>query len=442
MFKILKNAWSVPDLRKKILIVLGLLLVFRFGAHIPVPGVNSEVWKATLENAGGFFGMINIISGGAFESISIFAMSITPYINASIIIQLLTVAIPALEKMSKEGNEGRKKLAQFTRYGTIVLAIIQGIGIAVSLGRTEGVLYSADFFTYFTIVLSLTAGTAFIMWLGEQMTEYGIGNGTSLIIVAGILSRIPGATQSLLTSTKAVVFEAGKIVSWSAIGVIKFAAIIAVMLLLIAAVVWVQKAERRIPVQYAKRVVGRKMYGGQASHIPMSVSMAGVMPIILAMSLMMFPTMIISAVTGTNNPTGVAGVIYNLCSGQGSGWYTFGYCLIYTLLIVGFAFFYTIIVFNPVEVANNLKKNGGFIPGIRAGKPTADYLSGILNKITLFGAIFIAFIAIFPVIAQAVTGVQLGFGGTALLIVVGVALEIVKQLEAQLVMKHYKGFLD
>jgi len=443
MFKILKNAWSVPDLRKKILIVLGLLLVFRFGAHIPVPGVNSEVWKASLENAGGFFGMINIISGGAFESISIFAMSITPYINASIIIQLLTVALPPLEKMSKEGNEGRKKLAQFTRYGTIVLAIIQGIGIAVSLGRTEGVLYSTDFFTYFTIVLSLTAGTAFIMWLGEQMTEYGIGNGTSLIIVSGILSRIPGATTSLLTSTKAVVFEAGKIVSWSAIGVVKFAAIIAVMVLLIAAVVWVQKAERRIPVQYAKRVVGRKMYGGQASHIPMSVSMAGVMPIILAMSLMMFPTMIISAVTG-GNPTGIWESISNTLtiSSESTALQTAIYCLIYTLLIVGFAFFYTIIVFNPVEVANNLKKNGGFIPGIRAGKPTADYLSGILNKITLFGAIFIAFIAIFPVIAQAVTGVQLGFGGTALLIVVGVALEIVKQLEAQLVMKHYKGFLD
>lgn len=432
MFKILKNAWSVPDLRKKMLIVLGLLLVFRFGAHIPVPGVNSEVWKATLENANGFFGMINIISGGAFESISIFAMSITPYINASIIIQLLTVAIPALEKMSKEGNEGRKKLAQYTRYGTIVLAIIQGIGIAVSLGRTPGVLYNQDFFTYFTIVLSLTAGTAFIMWLGEQMTEYGIGNGTSLIIFAGILAGIPAGVQSLLASTQA---------TSSMLGMLAFAAIIAVMLLLIAAVVWVQKAERRIPVQYAKRVVGRKMYGGQASHIPISVSMSGVMPIILAMSLMMFPSMIISAVSG-GQPTGFWKGVYDLFSGAGTGWYTLGYCLIYVLLIVGFAFFYTIIVFNPVEVANNLKKNGGFIPGIRAGKPTADYLSGILNKITLFGAIFIAFIAIFPVVVQAITGVRLGFGGTALLIVVGVALEVVKQLEAQLVMKHYKGFLD
>ena len=432
MFKILKNAFSVPDLRKKILIVLGLLLVFRLGSYIPVPGVNRELLEAVMKQGeNGFFGMINIISGGAFSNISIFAMSITPYINASIIIQLLTVAIPALEKMSKEGNEGRKKLAQYTRYGTIVLAIIQGIGIAISLGRS-GVLYATDFFTYFIIVLSLTAGTAFIMWLGEQMTEYGIGNGTSLIIFAGILAGLPTGIQSLLASTQA---------TSSMFGVLAFVAIIAVMLVLIAAVVWVQKAERRIPIQYAKRVVGRKMYGGQASHIPVSVSMAGVMPIILAMSLMMFPAMIISTVTG-NAPTGVWKVISDLCSGQGTGWYTVGYCLIYSLLIIGFAFFYTIIVFNPIEVANNLKKNGGFIPGIRAGKPTADYLSNVLNKITLFGAIFIAFIAIFPVIVQAITGITLGFGGTALLIVVGVALETVKQLEAQLVMKHYKGFLD
>lgn len=433
MFKILKNAFSVPDLRKKIFIVLGLLLVFRFGSYIPVPGINREVLDAVMNSgmSGGFFGMINIISGGAFENISIFAMSITPYINASIIIQLLTVAIPALEKMQKEGNEGRKKLAQYMRYATIALAIIQGIGISVSLANS-GVLYDNTFFTHFIIVLTLTAGTAFIMWLGEQMTEYGIGNGTSLIIFAGILAGLPSGIKSLLASTGATT---------SMMGALAFAAIIVVMLLLIAAVVWVQKAERRIPVQYAKRVVGRKMYGGQSSHIPVSVSMAGVMPIILAMSLMMFPAMIISTVTG-GNPTGFWKGVYDLFSGAGTGWYTLGYCIIYVLLIVGFSFFYTMIVFNPVEVANNLKKNGGFIPGIRAGKPTADYLTSILNKITMFGAVFIAFIAIFPVVVQAITNVKLGFGGTALLIVVGVALETVKQLEAQLVMKHYKGFLD
>ncbi len=441
MFKILKNAFSVPDLRKKILIVLGLLLVFRFGSYIPVPGVNSEIWESFVDNSE-FYSMFNIISGGALGNMSIFAMSITPYINASIIIQLLTVAIPSLEKMSKEGNEGRKKLAQFTRYGTIVLAIVQGFGIAVSLEKS-GVLASQGFWTYFTIIISLTAGTAFIMWLAEQMTEYGIGNGTSLIIFAGILSGFVGATKSLLVNTGALVINdtTGGIVSYSMTGMMKFLAIIAVMLLLIAAVVWVTKAERRIPIQYAKRVVGRKMYGGQASYIPVSVSMAGVMPIILAMSLMMFPAMIINFVSG-GTPTGVVGNISKMLSGAGTGWYMVGYCVLYSLLIIGFAFFYTIIIFNPTEVANNLKKNGGFIPGIRAGKPTADYLSGVLNKITLFGAIFIAFIAIFPVIVQAVTGVTLGFGGTSLLIVVGVALETVKQLEAQLVMKHYKGFLD
>jgi len=379
----------------------------------------------------GFLGVFNIISGGAFSNLSIFAMSITPYINASIIIQLLTIAIPALEKMSKEGMEGRKKLAQYTRYLTIVLALVQSIGIAISF---KSVLIDTSFLTYSMIALSLTAGTAFIMWLGEQMTEYGIGNGTSLIIFAGIISGLVGGVQTLLTSTGA--YDS----IW---GVFAFAAIILVLLLLIVAVVWVQKAERRIPVQYAKRVVGRKMYGGQSTHIPIALSMSGVMPIILAMSILMFPAMIINLVT-KGNPTGIWYAIYNLCSNSASSGigYTVGYCIIYSLLIIGFTFFYTIIVFNPVEVANNLKKNGGFIPGIRAGKPTADYLANVLNKITIFGAVFIAFIAIFPVIVQTITGITIGFGGTALLIVVGVALETIKQLEAQLVMKHYKGFLD
>lgn len=432
MFKILKNAWSVPDLRKKILIVLGLLLVFRFGSYIPVPGINRVALESMMNSdQSGFLGVFNIISGGAFSNLSIFAMSITPYINASIIIQLLTIAIPALEKMSKEGMEGRKKLAQFTRYLTIVLALVQSIGIAVSF---KSVLYDTSFLTYFMIVLSLTAGTAFIMWLGEQMTQYGIGNGTSLIIFAGIISGLVGGIQTLLNSTGAYDSMWGKFA---------FVAIVLVLLLLIVAVVWVQKAERRIPVQYAKRVVGRKMYGGQSTHIPIALSMSGVMPIILAMSILMFPAMIINLVT-KGNPQGIWYAIYNLCNNSvnsGIG-YTVGYCIIYSLLIIGFTFFYTIIVFNPVEVANNLKKNGGFIPGIRAGKPTVDYLSNVLNKITIFGAVFIAFIAIFPVIVQKATGITIGFGGTALLIVVGVALETIKQLEAQLVMKHYKGFLD
>lgn len=429
MFKILKNAWAVPDLRKKILLVLALILVFRFGSYIPVPGIDRTQLELLWFNQTGIGGLFNIISGGALSQISIFAMSITPYINASIIIQLLTIAIPSLEAMAKEGEEGRKKLAQYTRYFTIVLALVQAIGLSISF---KAAFVEESMLTYVIVVMSLTAGTAFIMWLGEQMTEYGIGNGTSLIIFAGILAGSYSAVQNLLIQTK---------FTTSFVGKIAFFAIILGVLLIVAAVVWMQEAERRVPVQYAKRVVGRKMYGGQSTHIPIKVSMAGVIPIILAMSLMMFPALIIQ-LTGAQSKfwLGVASV----CSPTtGAAWWIYLiHCVIYSLLIIGFSFFYTVIVFNPVEVSNTLKKNGGFIPGIRAGKPTADYLSSVLNKITLFGAIFIAIIAIIPVIVQAVTGISLGFGGTTVLIVVGVALETTKQLESQLVMKHYKGFLD
>lgn len=429
MFKILKNAWAVPDLRKKIILVLALILVFRFGSYIPVPGIDRTQLELLWFNQTGIGGLFNIISGGALSQISIFAMSITPYINASIIIQLLTVAIPSLEAMAKEGEEGRKKLAQYTRYFTIVLALVQAIGLSITF---KPAFVEESLLTYVIVVMSLTAGTAFIMWLGEQMTEYGIGNGTSLIIFAGILAGSYSAVQNLLIQTK---------FTTSFVGKIAFFAIILGVLLIVAAVVWMQEAERRVPVQYAKRVVGRKMYGGQSTHIPIKVSMSGVMPIILAMSLMMFPALIIQ-LTGAQSKfwLGVASV----CSPTtGSAWWIYLiHCVIYSLLIIGFSFFYTILVFNPVEVSNTLKKNGGFIPGIRAGKPTADYLSSVLNKITLFGAIFIAIIAIIPVVVQAVTGISLGFGGTTVLIVVGVALETTKQLESQLVMKHYKGFLD
>ena len=429
MFKILKNAWAVPDLRKKILIVLALILVFRFGSYIPVPGIDRTQLELLWFNQTGVGGLFNIISGGALSQISIFAMSITPYINASIIIQLLTIAIPSLEAMAKEGEEGRKKLAQYTRYFTIILALVQAIGLSISF---KAAFVQESLLTYVIVIMSLTAGTAFIMWLGEQMTEYGIGNGTSLIIFAGILAGSWSAITNLFAQTN---FET------SFIGKIAFFAVILGVLLIVAAVVWMQEAERRIPVQYAKRVVGRKMYGGQSTHIPIKVSMAGVIPIILAMSLMMFPALIIQL---TGSTSGFWMGVANICSPQvHSAWWVYlVHCLIYSLLIIGFSFFYTVIVFNPVEVANTLKKNGGFIPGIRAGKPTADYLNSVLNKITLFGAIFIAIIAIIPVIVQAVTGISLGFGGTTVLIVVGVALETTKQLESQLVMKHYKGFLD
>ena len=429
MFKILKNAWAVPDLRKKILIVLALILVFRFGSYIPVPGIDRTQLELLWFNQTGVGGLFNIISGGALSQISIFAMSITPYINASIIIQLLTIAIPSLEAMAKEGEEGRKKLAQYTRYFTIILALVQAIGLSVSF---KAAFVEETFLTYLIVVMSLTAGTAFIMWLGEQMTEYGIGNGTSIIIFAGILAGSYSAVTNLLAQTN---------FTTSFIGKISFFAVILGVLLIVAAVVWMQEAERRIPVQYAKRVVGRKMYGGQSTHIPIKVSMAGVIPIILAMSLMMFPALIIQL---TGSTSGFWMNVANICSPQiGSAWWVYlVHCIIYSLLIIGFSFFYTVIIFNPVEVANTLKKNGGFIPGIRAGKPTADYINSVLNKITLFGAIFIAVIAIIPVIVQAITGISLGFGGTTVLIVVGVALETTKQLESQLVMKHYKGFLD
>ena len=429
MFKILKNAWAVPDLRKKILIVLALILVFRFGSYIPVPGIDRTQLELLWFNQTGVGGLFNIISGGALSQISIFAMSITPYINASIIIQLLTIAIPSLEAMAKEGEEGRKKLAQYTRYFTIILALVQAIGLSVSF---RAAFVEETFLTYVIVVMSLTAGTAFIMWLGEQMTEYGIGNGTSLIIFAGILAGSYSAVTNLLAQTN---------FTTSFIGKIAFFAVILGVLLIVAAVVWMQEAERRIPVQYAKRVVGRKMYGGQSTHIPIKVSMAGVIPIILAMSLMMFPALIIQL---TGSTSGFWMNVASICSPTpGAAWWVYlVHCLIYSILIIGFSFFYTVIVFNPVEVANTLKKNGGFIPGIRAGKPTADYINSVLNKITLFGAIFIAIIAIIPVIVQAITGISLGFGGTTVLIVVGVALETTKQLESQLVMKHYKGFLD
>jgi len=431
MFQTLKNAWSVPDIRKKILIVLALIFVFRIGSFIPVPGMNVEALNEFIQNSGaaGFAGMFNIISGGAFSNFAIFAMSITPYINASIILQLLTIAIPALERMSKEGEEGRKKIAQYTRYLTIVLALVQAIGLSISF---RSFLYNNDFITHLTVVVTLAAGTAFIMWLSEQMNEYGIGNGTSLIIFAGIVSGLPAGIQTLITATG---------VGQSVYGILWMILAVVGMLALVAAVVWVTQAERRIPVQYAKRVVGRKMYGGQSTHIPMKVASAGVIPIILAMSLMMFPAMIIGVFN--QNPTGVLYVISKISSPVGaSGWYTVVHGIIYSLLIVGFTFFYTAITFNTVEIANNLKKNGGFIPGIRAGKPTAEYLNKISNKLNVFGSIFLAVVALIPILLQTLTSTSIYFGGTAILIVVGVAIETTKQLESQLVMRHYKGFLD
>ncbi len=425
MFETLRNAWNVVDLRKKILFTIGLLLVFRTGSFLPVPGLDREVMQQIIGQGGDLFAFLDNITGGGLSNLSIFAMSITPYINASIIMQLLTIAIPSLEKLAKEGEEGRKIIAQYTRYGTVVLGLIQAIGLYVSLSMSNAV-HEPGILTAVTVVITFTAGTAFLMWLGEQITEYGIGNGISLIIFAGIISRVPSGTLYLVQ-------KAGdNLGMWLLV-----AGLLALMVVAIGLVVWVQQAERRIPVQYAKRVVGRKMYGGQSTHIPIKVAMAGVIPIIFAMSMMMFPATVVSFIS--RNPTGVLGWLnQNIFSPS-----SFVYAIMNALLIVGFTFFYTFVIFNHVEVANTLKKNGGFIPGIRSGKPTADYIKNVLNRVTIFGGLFLATISILPYLIQWLTPFQnIYFGGTALLIVVGVAIDTVKQLESQMLMRNYRGFLE
>ncbi|MDP4179742.1 MAG: preprotein translocase subunit SecY [Bacillota bacterium] len=427
MLEILKNAWKIPDLRKKLIFTVCLLLVYRIGSHIPVPGLNPTEFQKLVEQGGQLFGFFDIVSGGAFKLATIFAMSITPYINSSIIMQLLTVAIPKLEQLAKEGEEGRKIIAQYTRYGTVILAFIQAVGLYFGI---RGAVVHPGVFSFITITLTFTAGTAFLMWLGEQITEYGIGNGISLMIFAGIISRGPAALGGLANMIQ-VGITSGNVL----LAVIKVLFIIIGFLIVIAGVVWVSQAERRIPVQYAKRVVGRKVYGGQSTHIPIKVNLAGVIPIIFAMSIMMFPSQIISFFFAKST-NGFVTFIKNF---SGTIWYQ----VIYALLIMFFTFFYTMIVFNPIELANNMKKNGGFIPGIRPGKPTSDYISRVLNRVTWFGALFLAVISVVPVIVGNVTDTKsLWMSGTAFLILVGVALDTIKQMESQMLMRHYKGFLE
>lgn len=430
MLQTLRNAWKIPDLRKKMLYTLLMLVVFRLGSYVPVPGLNAS---AVSEMMGGFSegmqGLLNNFSGGALERGSIFAMSITPYINASIIIQLLTVAIPALERLAKEGEEGRKKLASYTRYCTVILGFLQATGLY--FGLRNNLVGGPSFMNYIMLTLSFTAGTAFLMWLGEEITDKGIGNGISLLIFTGIVSRGPAMIQSLRATL--ITAEGMNIQS-----LVTLIVIIAIAVLAIAFVVVMNDAERRIPVQYAKRVVGRKMYGGQSTHIPIKISMAGVMPIIFAVSIMSFPQTINMFVNGNQTPSGFWGIVLNLFRQT----HPF-YIVVYFLLIVFFTYFYTAIQFNPIEISNNMKKNGGFIPGIRPGKPTSDFISRILSKITLFGSLFLAVIAIFPILLAFVPNLAgVSIGGTSLLIVVGVALETVKQMESQMLMRHYKGFLE
>ncbi len=439
MFKTIKNALKTPDVRKRLLYTLLLIVLFRLGCFITVPGVNTIILNEAMSSANGIAGFIDIISGGAFSRFSIFAMSISPYITASIVVQLLAMVIPSLERMVKEGGEeGRRVMNKWTKVITIILALIEAIGIYLGY-RSTGIFINEGWLTGILVVASLVAGTSLLMWLGEQITSRGIGNGISIIIFIGIISGLPSG----ITTIWNLIFTSN---GFSTVGLITALGIIIGALLLVAGVVFVQQAERRVPVQYSKKVVGRKMVGAQSTHIPLKLAMAGVMPVIFASSFMTFPAMIISIfVKDVSTLTGFWAGVYNFSiatSSSSVGWgYSLANAIVYLLLIMGFTFFYTYATFNPAEVSNNIKKNGGFIPGIRAGKPTTDYLSSIISKLTLFGGLFLAVIAILPMLLR-FTSLNISFGGTSILIVVGVALETVQQLESQLVMRHYKGFLE
>ena len=443
MFKTIKNAFSTPEVRKKILYTLLLIVIFRLGCYISVPGVNSIALNEAISGGTtGIAGLIDTISGGAFSRFSLFAMSITPYITASIVIQLLGMIIPSLERLTKEGGEeGKKKINKYTKILTIVLAAVEAIGVYLSY-KGSGIFVDDSFLTAALVVVGLIAGTSILMWLGEQITSKGIGNGISIIILVGIISRLPYGIGNLW---KQIITADG----FSTTGLLIVLGVIVGAILLVAAVVFVQQAERKVPVQYSKKVVGRKMVGAQNTHIPLKLAMAGVMPIIFASSFMTFPAMIIQIfVKDIATQTGFWAGVYKFSIATSTSNVEIGYsianAIVYLLLIVGFTFFYTYATFNPAEISSNIKRNGGFIPGIRAGKPTTDYLSSIISKLTLFGGFFLAIIAIIPMLIRFLPeGLgNIAFGGTSILIVVGVALETIQQLESQLVMRHYKGFLE
>ena len=440
MFKTIKNAFKTPEIRKKLLYTLLLIVIFRFGCYLTVPGVDTFALSEQMSSAtASLSGLINTISGGAFSRLSIFAMTITPYITASIVIQLLAMIIPSLERAVKEGGEeGKALINRYTKIVSLILSFVEALGIYLSYS-SSGIFINPGFVTGLVVVISLMTGTAILMWLGEQITNKGIGNGISMIIFIGIISGLPGAITTLwgLIATGTGV---------STVGIVTTLAVIVGAIILVAGVVFVQQAERKVPVQYAKKVVGRKMYGGQNTHIPLKLVMAGVMPVIFASSFMTFPAMLIQIFAADKiGGTGIIAGLYNFSiatSSSAVGWgYSLANAIVYFALIVAFTFFYTYATFSPDEVAANIKKQGGFIPGIRAGKPTIDYLKSVLNKLTIFGAIFLSIIAILPMLLR-FTNLNLSFGGTSILIVVGVALETVQQLESQLMMRHYKGFLE
>ena len=425
MLSTLGKAWKVPEIRRKMIFTLLMLVIFRVGSNIPVPGINRAVLSELFASGAGLFELFNLFSGGSFGNMTIFALSITPYITASIILQLLTVAIPSLERLAREGVEGRKKITAYTRYLTVALALIQALGI--SYGMFRNALISRDPFSVLVIVLVLTAGTSFLMWLGEQINENGIGNGISLLIFAGIIARLPAGIGTTWVSLKA-----GEISYMTVLLFIVFA------ILVVVGIIMIQQAERRIPVQYAKRVVGRKMYGGQSTHIPMKVNQAGVIPVIFSLALLQFP-ITITYFMRTDN--GFSQWVSKWLSPAGSPgvWI---YSVFNVLLIIAFTYFYTNITFNPVEIADNMKQNGGFIPGIRPGQATLTYLQKVMNRVTFVGAIFLAAIAVLPTLISQFTPINFYFGGTSLLIAVGVALDTMKQLEQQLIMRNYQGFLS
>lgn len=449
MIQTLRNAWKVPELKSKILFTVFALLIFRLGSAVPVPFIQTSALANYISSMSGtIFGLLGTMNGTAFSIAAVFALGVQPYINSSIIIQLLTVAIPALERLAKDGGEeGKKKIAAITRYVTVAIAILQGFGYYTII-RTNNLLDLGGMngiWAAIVIVTTFSAGSAFVMWLGEQITDKGIGNGISMILFAGILSRMPQMIRTLSTGVSnwahpvdTTDFTEQQMAKYFVMPPWGLALIIIGMLALILFVVWIQNAERRIPVQYAKRVVGRKMYGGQSSHIPMKVNMSGVLPIIFAQSIASLPATICAFAGVQAGDEGFWGRFLKVFDANGVV-----YTVVYFLLILAFSYFYSTMQFDPVEVANNLKKNGGFVPGFRPGKPTADFIHKVLNKITFFGAIFLSVIAIAPIVTGNIIGVQsLAIGGTSIIIVVGVALETSKALEAQLMMRHYKGFLE
>ena len=437
MFDTVRNAFKIKDIRNRLIFTFFMLIVIRLGSEMPIPGINHEVFAEWFANqSSDAFSFFDAITGGSFLQMSIFALNITPYITSSIIMQLLTIAIPKLEEMQRDGEEGRKKIVEITRYVTVALALIESVALAIGFGRMN-YLTEYNFFTVVQVVMTLTAGSAVLMWIGERITEKGVGNGISIVLTINIISRIPQDFSTLFEQ-----FVAGKNIGKAAMAVV---IILAIIIAMVVFVVLLQGAERRIPVQYSKKIQGRKTVGGQSTHIPLKVNTGGVIPVIFAQSIMQFPV-VIAQILGKGNGTGIGSKI--LKGLNQSNWcdpkepiYTIG-LVVYIILVIAFAYFYTSITFNPLEIANNMKKQGGFIPGIRPGKPTSDYLNKILNYIVFIGAAGLTIVAVIPIVFNGIFNAEVSFGGTSIIIIVGVVIETIKQIESQMLVRYYKGFLN